>query len=203
MSDMGRETRDERRPEDRRQAERESMRTNPEVMGRTEPVRGEDQHPRESEQPRTEETMAGTDRPMEQMDIWPQMGDFRRRSTVSTAIWIRFASRSAHGNSSARTAIPAAITSSPGPGRTSSAMPTQRSTNPTTATTTRRTCGWERRWSARALSIKPSSGTATDAGYRNLCGARPEVAANVPRARLKTGAQASQSLWPMIGLILR
>ncbi len=79
MSDMGRETRDERRPEDRRQAERESMRTNPEVMGRTEPVRDEDQHPRESEQPRTEETMAGTDRPMEQMDIWPQMGDFRRR----------------------------------------------------------------------------------------------------------------------------
>ena len=43
MSDMGRETRDERRAEDRRQAERESMRTNPEVMGRTEPVRDEDQ----------------------------------------------------------------------------------------------------------------------------------------------------------------
>ena len=79
MSDMGRETRDERSAEDRRQAERESMRTNPEVMGRTEPVRDEDQHPRESEQPRTEETMAGTDRPMEQMDIWPQMGDFRQR----------------------------------------------------------------------------------------------------------------------------
>jgi len=79
MSDMGRETRDGRKAEDRRQAERESMRANPEVMGRTEPVGDEDQHPRESEQPRTEGTMAGTDRPMEQMDFWPQMGDFRRR----------------------------------------------------------------------------------------------------------------------------
>ena len=34
MSDMRRETGDERRAADRREAERESMRTNPEVMGR-------------------------------------------------------------------------------------------------------------------------------------------------------------------------
>jgi hypothetical protein len=79
MSDMRRETGDQRRAADRRQAERESMRTNPEVMGRTEPARVEDEHPHESEQPRTERTMAGTDRPMEHMDFWPHMGDFRRR----------------------------------------------------------------------------------------------------------------------------
>ena len=79
MSDMRRETRDGRSAaDDRRQAERESMRSNPEVMGRTEPARVEDEHPRESEQPRTE-TMAGTDRPMEQVDFWPHMGDFSRR----------------------------------------------------------------------------------------------------------------------------
>src|SRR5213078_1729507 len=88
------ETRDERRMADRRQAERdsmgsipESMRTNPEVMGRTEPVGTDEraeQARRESEQPRKERTTTpadrpdGTDRPMEQ-DFWPSMGDFSRR----------------------------------------------------------------------------------------------------------------------------
>ena len=79
MSDMRRETGDERRAADRGQAERESMRANPEVMGRTEPARVEDEHSRESEQPRTARTMAATDLPMEEMDFWPHMGDFRRR----------------------------------------------------------------------------------------------------------------------------
>ncbi len=56
-------------------SERESMRTNPEVMGRTEPVGHigiEDRDPRESTQPRTE-------RQMKQIDFWPEMGDFKRR----------------------------------------------------------------------------------------------------------------------------
>ena len=82
MSDVGneaRDMRDERRTADRRNSEPESMRTNPEVMGRTEPVTVDGRGSRESEQPRTDRTMARTDRPVEQMDFWPPMGDFRRR----------------------------------------------------------------------------------------------------------------------------
>ncbi len=72
MSEMRNDTRDERRSADRRQDEHESMRTNPEVMGRTEPAGIEDHDPRESAQPRKEGQM-------KQMDLWPEMGDFRRR----------------------------------------------------------------------------------------------------------------------------
>jgi len=72
MSEMRNDTRDERRSADRRQDEHESMRTNPEVMGRTEPAGIEDRDPRESAQPRKEGQM-------KQMDLWPEMGDFRRR----------------------------------------------------------------------------------------------------------------------------
>jgi len=48
------------------------MRSNPEVMGRTEPAGIEDRDARESAQPRTEGQM-------KQTDFWPEMGDFRRR----------------------------------------------------------------------------------------------------------------------------
>ena len=72
MSEMRNDTRDERRSADRRQDEHESMRTNPEVMGRTEPVGIEDHDPRESAQPRKEGQM-------KQLDLWPEMGDFKRR----------------------------------------------------------------------------------------------------------------------------
>jgi len=72
MSEMRNDTRDERRSADRRQDEHESMRTNPEVMGRTEPAGIEDRDSRESAQPRKEGQM-------KQTDLWPEMGDFRRR----------------------------------------------------------------------------------------------------------------------------
>ena len=93
MSDMGNQTRDERRMAERRAAERESMRDNPEVMGRAEPVAVDQRVDRESEQPRTERIarpeppaeqtmdhpMDQTGRPIEEMNFWPQMGEFRQR----------------------------------------------------------------------------------------------------------------------------
>jgi hypothetical protein len=91
MSEVGSRTRDERRTADRRQAEGdsmgtnpESMRANPEVMGRTEPVGMEERAKNESAQPRADKTMAPadrpdrTERPMEQ-EFWPSMGGFSRR----------------------------------------------------------------------------------------------------------------------------
>jgi hypothetical protein len=105
MSDVSNETQDERTRAERREAERESMRTNPEVMGRKEPINTEsvsaDERARESGQPRAERiartdrpvertertdptvrtagTVEKTERPVEQMSFWPQMGEFRQR----------------------------------------------------------------------------------------------------------------------------
>jgi hypothetical protein len=93
MSDMGNQTRDERRMADRRAVAPESMHANPEVMGRTEPIAVDQRVDRESKQPRTEgmaqtkprleQTMdhptAQTDHALEQMNFWPQMGEFRQR----------------------------------------------------------------------------------------------------------------------------
>jgi len=91
MSELGSRARDDRRTADRRHAEGdsmgtnpESMRGNPEVMGRTEPVGMEERAQRESAQPRADKTMAPADRtegPMEQ-EFWPSMADFSRRLEV-------------------------------------------------------------------------------------------------------------------------
>src|SRR5213596_864566 len=78
-------------------------------------------------------------------------------------------SRPAHSNSRDRTAIPARMTTIPGPGSTSSAVPASRSTPPMIATTTRRTAGagvCERRAPCRSsLGQNRDRGRPWHAGY--------------------------------------
>src|SRR5205823_3378695 len=73
---------------------------------------------------------------------------FQRLVTDAITARMRVTSRSAHSNSRDSTAMPARITTTPGPGRTSNAMPTRSSIPPTIATTTRRTTGCWRLCSA-------------------------------------------------------
>src|SRR5438552_18010280 len=73
MSDVRSDMSTERRASDRRRTETEAMRTNPEVMGRSEPV---DMDRSIRPQPQPDRSMQRCDGPM---SFWPEMGDYRRR----------------------------------------------------------------------------------------------------------------------------
>ena len=73
MSDVRSDMSTERRASDRRRTETEAMHTNPEVMGRSEPV---DMDRSIRPQPQPDRSMPRSDR---QLSFWPEMGDYRRR----------------------------------------------------------------------------------------------------------------------------
>src|SRR2546421_12677842 len=73
MSDVRSDMSTERRASDRRRTETEPMHTNPEVMGRSEPVEM-DRSIRP--QPQPEQSTRQSDG---QLSFWPEMGDYRRR----------------------------------------------------------------------------------------------------------------------------